>query len=239
MKVQHDGHEHEFEPEFGLPEPLPRTEQLLWQGAPDWRRMARDVFHIRKVAVYFALLLVWQVVSALYDGAGARAVLVPLAWMTALAATCLGLLAALAWLTARTSVYTLTDRRVVMRVGVVLTLTFNLPHRQIAAANLRLNADGSGDIPLVLAGDATIAYPHLWPHARPWALRRPEPMLRCLPDAQAVAARLTTAWQAAQVDPLAVRVAAPVSVAAPSPSPMEPVAMLPLGRGLAGDPALR
>ena len=39
--------EHEFEAALGLPEPLPRGERLLWQGAPDWRVMAREAMHLR------------------------------------------------------------------------------------------------------------------------------------------------------------------------------------------------
>ena len=33
-------HEHEFEPQFGLPERLPDSERLLWQGSPSWRALA-------------------------------------------------------------------------------------------------------------------------------------------------------------------------------------------------------
>ena len=34
--------EHEFEPQHGLPEPLPCGERIVWQGGPlCWRRAAR------------------------------------------------------------------------------------------------------------------------------------------------------------------------------------------------------
>jgi hypothetical protein len=42
-----------------------------------------------------------------------------------------------------------------------------------------------------------MGWAHLWPHARPWALRKPQPSLRCLADVQQVAALLQTAWLAA------------------------------------------
>ena len=50
-------HEHEFEAAPGLPEPLPAGERILWQGAPDWRALAVHVFHVRKLAAYFAGIL--------------------------------------------------------------------------------------------------------------------------------------------------------------------------------------
>ncbi|MFX7853989.1 photosynthetic complex putative assembly protein PuhB, partial [Acinetobacter baumannii] len=81
------------------------------------------------------------------------------------------LLSTIAWLMARTTVYTITNKRVVMRVGVVLSITFNLPFAQIGSAGLRRRGRG-GDIVLSLCGTDNIAYAHLWPHARPWRVRR-------------------------------------------------------------------
>ena len=63
-------HEHEFEPQHGLPERLPAGEHLLWQGTPDWRVIARRVFHVNKVAAYFALMLGWRFAVTLNDAPG-------------------------------------------------------------------------------------------------------------------------------------------------------------------------
>lgn len=185
--------EHEFEAARGLPEALPPGEHLLWQGSPDWRMLARDSLHWRKLAVYFGLLLAWRVVSVVADGGGFFEVARALAYGLPLALLGLGLVLLLAWLIARTAVYTITDRRVVMSIGVVLSVSFNLPLTQIAAADLRLRRDGSGDIALALAGPERIAYLHLWPHARPWRLKQTQPMLRGLRDARAVGALLAQA----------------------------------------------
>ena len=56
-------HEHEWEAEPGLPEALPQNETMLWQGRPDVWRLSVEAFHVRKVAVYFVVLLVWQQLS--------------------------------------------------------------------------------------------------------------------------------------------------------------------------------
>jgi Bacterial PH domain len=188
------GHEHEFEPQHGLPETLPAGEALLWQGSPDWRVLARRAFHIRKLALYFGALVLLRAALVLDDSGSPAAALRATVGPLALAALALGLVALLAWLSARSTVYTLTDKRVVMRVGIVLTLTFNLPYKRIASAGLHLDAAGNGDIPLALLPPDHIAWLHLWPHARPWRVARPEPMLRCVPDAQRVARLLSQAW---------------------------------------------
>jgi hypothetical protein len=186
-------HEHEFEAAHGLPEDLPVGERLLWQGAPDWKLLAVRVFHVRAVAVYFALLFAWRASDVLLDGGGVAQALFAVALLSPLALVALGLLAVLAWLSARTAVYTITSRRVILRIGIVLSVTYNLPHRQVQGASLHADSAGRGDIALQLAPGAHIAYLQLWPHARPWQLRRPQPALRCIPEVARVGALLTQA----------------------------------------------
>ena len=206
MTIESHGHEHELEPQYGLPERLPANEKILWQGSPDARVLARSAFHIRKLALYFVALVGINTASVVADGATAMDVLLALVWPTGLSALALAGVWTLAWLTARTAVYTVTDRRVVMRIGIVLTLTFNLPLRTIETAAMRQGPNGHGDIVLALKGPDHIAWLHLWPHARPWHLTRTQPMLRALPQVANVAALLQKAWSAqtgGAVEPLA------------------------------------
>lgn len=212
-------HEHEFEAVRGLPEALPDGEVQLWQGSPDARLLARQALHLDLVGAYFAGLLAWRGVASWQDGASLGQTLGAMAGMLPLIALACGLLATIAWLMARTTVYTITNRRVVMRVGIVLSITFNLPFAQIASADWRKRGHG-GDIVLTLSGKDRIAYLHLWPHVRPWHLRRTQPMLRALADAPAVAAHLAQALQQAEAarQTLPQRaVAAPTPVARPVP----------------------
>ncbi len=184
-------HEHEFEAAPGLPEPLPQGERLLWQGSPDWRTLAIHAFHVRKLAIYFAGMLGLQWLYLLGEPGGS--VLMPLLTSAVLATVALG-----------TTVYTLTDRRILMRIGIVLTLTFNLPLRKLAAAAIRPQAGGHGDIALTLTGEDRIAYLNLWPHARPWLLKQPQPSLRCVPGAQKLGELVLQAWSAQNTDTLAI-----------------------------------
>lgn len=187
-------HEHEFEPVRGLPEVLPAGEQLLWQGSPDWRTLARRAFHVRKLVVYFAALVLLRVAVVASGPTTAVGLLVSALWMVLLGATAVGLMTLMAWLSARATVYTITDKRVVMRIGIVLTLAFNIPFKRIEAAGLHLDANGTGDLPLTLSGNDRIAWLNLWPHARAWRLAQPQPMLRCVPQAAVVARLLAQAW---------------------------------------------
>lgn len=179
--------EHEDEAQPGLPQALPAGERLLWQGAPDARLLARHALHWRGLAGYFAVLLAVHLATLAADAAPAAQWLVALALSGGLAGLALGLVAGFAWLVQRTALYTLTNRRLVLRIGVVLTVTYNLPLKRVESVDLRPLAGGAGEIAVRLLPSDRIGWLHLWPHARPWHLARPEPMLRALPEAGRVA----------------------------------------------------
>ncbi|MDV2983630.1 UNVERIFIED_CONTAM: photosynthetic complex putative assembly protein PuhB [Methylobacteriaceae bacterium AG10] len=193
----------------GLPGPLPPGERILWRGAPTLSGVLLRVFHARLVMLWFAGTAAVLAVGAAAGGGPVRALAV--AGPTLLIGLgALGLLTLLAWLVHRTTVYTLTDHRMVLHVGIALPITLNLPLTRIEAADLRLFSDGSGDIPLRLPPSERVAYLHLWPHARPWRVSRPEPMLRSVPEAQEVAALLAPALAARADGP--TRIGEPVAV---------------------------
>lgn len=200
--------EHDAEPVPGLPERLPPGERILWQGAPRWDTLARRAYHVGALALYFAVLVAWVAAASGSVHATARA--------AGLALAALGLLAGLAWLTARTTLYTVTNRRVVMRFGVAVPITLNLPFAAIHAAGARVHADGTGDLALSMAVPRGLSWPVLWPHARPWRLSRPEPVLRAIPDAAQVAQVLARALAAHADQP------APAAVAHPAPPSTAP-----------------
>jgi hypothetical protein len=194
MPIENLGHEYEFEPQFGLPERLPSDEFIVWQGSPDIGALAASAFHIKKLVVYFILLIVACAWPALEAGAGAMAVLQAIKWIAPLSLLGLASVWLVAYMTSRATVYTLTNKRVVMRLGIVLTVTFNLPLKQIASSDVRMLESGFGDITLALQGSDRIAWVHLWPSVRPWRISKPEPTLRAISDVQEVAVKLRDAW---------------------------------------------
>lgn len=210
--------EHDFEPIRGLPGTLPPDERLLWQGAPDWLTLASQVFHIRAVGAYFLALLAWRFAEGAASGATLGAMAVGAVGVALVAALGLGLLLGLAFLIAKTTVYTVTSKRVVMRFGVALPKAINIPYTVIeGAAVTTFGATKSGNLALSLKKPNKIAYLHLWPHARPTRLRWPEPTFRALPNAQEAASVLAGALLAHREQQ------APVPQSEPTPQ-QEPVA---------------
>lgn len=210
--------EYEIEPIPGLPGLLPKGERILWQGSPDWRVLARAAFHTRAVAFYFALLAALALATSLVDAGRGLSAFQGTAATIGVGIVGVALLNLLAWGSARTSIYTLTDRRVVLRIGIALPKCINLPLALIGAAGLRLNADGSGDVPLTLLGRQRIGYAGLWPHARPWRITVPQPMLRAVPNAADVAALLARTCLAANPG---AQLAPAQTAPAPAPAPAQ------------------
>lgn len=188
--------EHDFEPIRGLPGDLPKGEVLLWQGSPSWTRLACQAFHIRAVAGYFGLMFAWRTVSAISAGVEPGKALAATLSVAPIAAAAVGLLAGLAWLNARTTVYTITSKRIVLRFGTALNKAINLPFTIVESGALKTFADGSGDVAVTLKAPNKLAFLHLWPHVRPWRAASPQPTLRAIPDAATAGRILASAMKA-------------------------------------------
>jgi len=188
--------EHDFEPIRGLPGDLPAGETILWQGAPKFWLLAQQAFHIRAVAAYFAALIAWRAASALSGGESLTQVLAAAAFSLPIALAGLGLVTLLAWLNTKTTVYTITSKRVVLRFGLAVTKAINIPFTVIESAAVKSLDQGGGDVALALKAPNKIAFLHLWPHARPWRMAQPQPTLRGVADPSAVGAILAAAMQA-------------------------------------------
>ena len=192
----HSSPEHEFEAEFGLPEKLPKGERILWQGSPDTKTILSKVFHIKLLGIYFGLLLAYRLVSGFSDGESLTTILYSALTILALSGLGLGLVGLIGYLIASTAVYTITNKRVVMRIGIVLNMTFNFPLKMIELADCGLTKKQSGDIYLKLSRETKIAIFHLWPHARPGKWAVPQPALRGIKNCPEVAKILVDAWAA-------------------------------------------
>lgn len=179
----------------GIPAPLPKGEEVLWQGRPDTSALAREAFKIRWIAGYMALIVLWKAGAGFADGGLALAVLRGVPYVV-LALAAVAVVWVLAWAQARATVYTITSARVLMKIGAALSVTYNIPFAQVATARLDLKPSGTGTVALETMGDTRLAFLALWPHLRPGRLKKTEPALRCIPDAERVAKLLAEAAEA-------------------------------------------
>lgn len=180
------------EPVRGLPQALPEGERILWQGRPASLALARDALNAQWVMGWFALLAAWRGGAALVDAPAVEAARVAGLYLGTGALACT-ILVACATVMARATLYTITTRRVSMRIGAALTLHAQVPFSRLGSVDLALSRDGSGTIALTPIGRSPLSYLVLWPHCRSWHAREPKPALRSIPQAQAVADLLAEA----------------------------------------------
>jgi uncharacterized membrane protein YdbT with pleckstrin-like domain len=122
--------------------PLPKwsDETVLWEGAPGWLAVARTVFHVRFVALYFALVIVGDAARNRLEGLPRLETIRAELPLVALAVVACAIVLLLAWMTARTTAYAITDRRVVVRFGIAFPATLSLPLRMIQEVQVRVHA---------------------------------------------------------------------------------------------------
>lgn len=200
----------------GVEIPLPPGERVRWQGSPEWRSLAVHVFHLRKLAVYFALLVAWRGVLALDEARPLAFFAAGALTLAACFAAAAGMAVLLAVLLARGTTYAITDRRLVLHAGIVVPTTINVPLRRVASAALRTYRDGTGDLAVRLEGTDRLAWALLWPHARPWRFTPTEPALRALRDPHAVGEVLRAAVAECGGEPLAAPAPTPAPVREPA-----------------------
>jgi hypothetical protein len=188
-------HEHEFEAALGLPERLPRNEYVIWQGQPNWKQLAVDAFHVRKILLYFAVMVGLQLAHLLEGDTAALDIVKQIGTSVLLASLALGLLVWSAYLSGQATIYTLTNRRIVMRIGIVLSLTFNLPLKKIVSCDLMALKNQIGNIAIGISSDSPIGWLNLWPHVRAWRIHSPQPTLRCIANAEQVGQMILHAWR--------------------------------------------
>ncbi|MGV8954692.1 MAG: photosynthetic complex putative assembly protein PuhB [Cypionkella sp.] len=201
----------EIEPVPGLPERPPLGEDLLWQGRPATWALSRDAFKVSWVASYFVALAIWRVWVVADSATSAVAVALP--YLVIGLVVC-AILTTIAAVQARSTLYTITTARVAMRIGSALTVTLNIPFKQVGTASLSLKPNGTGTIALETLGDTRISYLVCWPHVRPWHMAKTQPALRCIPDAARVAKVLSDAADTRINEPVVVRATAGMAMAA-------------------------
>ena len=188
-----------FEPIRGLPERPPEGEVILWQGQPNWLRLSVDSLNVWWVLGYFMFLFVWRFISVSDLMPIYQAVLASLPFL-ALALIVTLLLMLVGYIQANATVYTITNKRVVMRIGAALTVTLNLPFTEIENAAIASSSKNFGSIVIDTKQNSKFSFLVLWPHARAWHFKKPQPSLRCIPDAEKVAEILSNAAKARLIE---------------------------------------
>jgi len=209
--MHHD--DFKFEPVRGLPEALPADEHILWQGSPNALRLAKDAWALNWIIGYFVALAAIRVIMVSPDMSLTAAMAQGIPFLIAGGLATL-IVIGIATVQARSTVYTLTNKRACMRIGAALTMTLNLPYVCIGNAEAAVRKSGLGTLTFELIGETRLSYLMTWPHVRPWHMRRTQPAFRSIPDAARVVQIFTDAAETRVSMPQVTLVTQPDAIAA-------------------------
>ena len=172
---------------LNLSENLPNGEQLIWQGQPERHALATRAMYLKYIAFYLVVLIAARTGYLIMNGEPVATWSGMLIWQMLASALIMSLIVGLAAVYSRTTRYSLTNERLIIKTGAAITIHINLPLQQIIAADLREYSDGTGDITLQVSRAEKLYWLLIWPNVRSWWIRPLRPVLRGLKDAQAVA----------------------------------------------------
>ncbi|MEM9355274.1 MAG: photosynthetic complex putative assembly protein PuhB [Pseudomonadota bacterium] len=182
-----------FEPVPGLPSDLPDDEKVLWSGSPEPWTLGHRAFHTRWIAAFFIVLAVSSIFSGFNHGAGVSRVAMTVVTLLFLGGLVVGFLVVMGWLVAINTIYTLTNKRLIIRHGVTMPMAVNVPFTKIARADAKIHGTGAGDISVSLLDGNRLSIFAIWPHNRPWSWQGAAPAMRMVPDGAKVAKALSDA----------------------------------------------
>jgi hypothetical protein len=143
--------------------------------------------YLNYIAFYLVVLIAARTGYLIMDGEPVATWSGMLVWQVLASAFVMLLIVGLATVYSRTTCYSLTNERLIIKTGAAITIHINLPLQQITAADLREYSDGTGDITLQVSRAEKLYWLLLWPNVRSWWIRPLRPVLRGLRDAQTVA----------------------------------------------------
>ena len=145
-------------PHPGLPGPLPPGEEMVWQGVPNWRNLARNMFYTRWIGAYFGIIALALGMMTRFDEGSLETAIVTAIPVVFFGVLTVCILSLLAWIGARATIYTITNRRIIMRVGAAFTKFIDIPFNVIESVGLKVTHSGFGNISIKLKPGNNIPY---------------------------------------------------------------------------------
>ena len=147
-----------------LAENLPADEVLIWQGRPEANAIAIRAMYLWYVVAYLLGLVVLRTGYLIMGDAPISEWSALLAWQLIASLFVVGVIVGISALYGKTTIYSLTNRRLILRTGAAVPIHVNFPLEQIASADLKVFSDGTGDIALKLENSDKLYWLLLWPN---------------------------------------------------------------------------
>ena len=175
-----------FEAPKNILDAIPCGESILWKGRPSLWGFSWNLFGLKWITFYLSILSIVSIArffasdfhTAFYidflpfflSGIFASIILI------GLAAT-----------QTYSTVYIITENRVIIKTGAALSFLISMPFKKIKEVNLQKRGASIGTISFELLSEKRVPYISCWPSVRPWKFKRTQPAFSCIGSVDEVA----------------------------------------------------
>ena len=188
-----------FEVHKNILDAIPEGESILWQGKPSFWGFSWYFFGLKLLAFYLIILsVVFAARLTVTDFFTAFVVDFLPFLLSGILTSCI--LMALAKIQSQSSVYIITENRVIIKSGAALSFLISMPFKKIKAVNLQKRKGSLGTISFELNSGKRVPYISCWPSVRPWRFKKTEPAFSCIENVDEVATILRKSVMAGRVN---------------------------------------
>ena len=187
-----------FEVHKNILDAIPEGESILWKGKPSFWGFSWYFFGLKLLAFYLIILSVVFAARLTVTDFFTAFVVDFLPFLLSGILTSI-ILMALAKIQSQSSVYIITENRVIIKSGAALSFLISMPFKKIKAVNLQKRKGSLGTISFELNSGKRVPYISCWPSVRPWRFKKTEPAFSCIENVDEVATILRKSVMAGRV----------------------------------------
>ena len=175
-----------FEAPKNILDAIPNGESILWKGRPSLWGFSWNLFGLKWITLYLSILSIVSV-ARFFASDFYTAFYVDFLpfFLSGIFASII--LIGLAATQTYSTVYIITENRVIIKTGAALSFLISMPFKKIKEVNLQKRGASIGTISFELLSEKRVPYISCWPSVRPWKFKRTQPAFSCIGSVDEVA----------------------------------------------------
>ena len=175
-----------FEAPKNILDAIPNGESILWKGRPSLWGFSWNLFGLKWITLYLSMLSIVSV-ARFFASDFYTAFYVDFLpfFLSGIFASII--LIGLAAIQAYSTVYIITENRVIIKTGAALSFLISMPFKKIKEVNLQKRGASIGTISFELFSNKRVPYISCWPSVRPWKFKKTQPAFSCVRSVDEVA----------------------------------------------------
>ena len=175
-----------FEAPKNILDAIPNGESILWKGRPSLWGFSWNLFGLKWITLYLSILSIVSV-ARFFASDFYTAFYVDFLpfFLSGIFASII--LICLAATQTYSTVYIITENRVIIKTGAALSFLISMPFKKIKEVNLQKRGASIGTISFELLSEKRVPYISCWPSVRPWKFKGTQPAFSCIGSVDEVA----------------------------------------------------